>query len=245
MNAERFYDDLAADYDAMTAFETRLEQQQRQLQGLLARLPARRAVDMGCGTGVHAIALARLGLEVTGVDLSTAMLERARSHAARFDAELHFHHGDFLADLPRSDADLILCLGNSIPHLPSPEALTEVLSHWRSLLSPGGRLLVQLLNYERILEERERIVNIRLDGKRTIIRFYDFLPDGLQFNVLSVLHDAPQSHQLISTRLSPFTAEDMLTAARTAGYASCEVHADLAFTPFEDGAQNCVLHAVA
>jgi SAM-dependent methyltransferase len=239
---EQFYDDLAADYDAMTRFASRLKAQTAMLRPLLQRLPARRVADMGCGTGVHAVALALLGCEVTGVDLSAEMLARARAHAVRNDAAVRFIHGDFLTPLD-TQADLILCLGNSLPHLASNADLLRVLSHWRELVAPGGRLLLQMLNYRRILDRRERIVNIRRDDDRSIIRFYDFLDDALQFNILTIDGNTPPGHDLRSTRLMPFTDTELSAAAQQAGWSNIELYGKLDFSDYDADSADCVLVA--
>jgi len=243
LTPQRFYDDLAADYDAMTQFASRLEKQATVMGNLLARLPSRSVVDMGCGTGVHAVALAKRGCAVTGVDVSAEMLARARAHAERHDAAVRFVHGDFLSPL-ETQADLLLCLGNSLPHLSSREALTEVFSHWRTLLHPEGHMVVQILNYARILEQRERIVNIRREQERTIIRFYDFLDDALQFNILTVTENTGKpEHDLRSTRLMPFTATELMSGAEKAGWSNIRIHGDLEFNAYDDSNTDCVLVA--
>ncbi len=236
-----FYDTLADRYDAMTQFSARLDAQRRVLSDLLQRYPARRAVDMGCGTGVHAIALAQLGVDVTGVDVSEGMLGKARMHAAEIGVTVEFLHGDFLAGIPRPPADLILCLGNSLPHLESRDALAEALGHWRALCAEGRHVVIQLLNYRRVLARRERIVNIRRDGPETIVRFYDFLADALQFNILSIRDtENGSTHDLHSTRLMPFLDTDITTAAAEAGFHSVEKFGSLRLEPFTDESTDLV-----
>lgn len=66
---------------------------------LLATLEARevapgRAIDLGCGTGDNAIALAQLGFEVTAVDLAGAALAQAREKAATAGVQVEFRTGD-------------------------------------------------------------------------------------------------------------------------------------------------------
>ena len=55
---------------------------------------ARRAADLGCGTGSLAVLLAAAGLEVSGRDLSPAMVERARAKADAAGLTLDLHVGD-------------------------------------------------------------------------------------------------------------------------------------------------------
>ncbi len=231
----QFYNSLADQYDGMTRFDARLTRQRELLSSIITRFPSRQVVDMGCGTGVHAIALAQLGLDVTGVDISAGMLEKAHAHAEETGTDVRFIEGDFLTSLPPGSADLLLCLGNSLPHLPSVEALTEVLTRWRSICSQEGRVIIQLLNYRRVLDMRERIINIRRDGEDTIIRFYDFLDGFLQFNILLMREGSPAiTHSLQSTRLTPFTDTDIAAAATSAGFSEVLFYGSLDFTAFSD-----------
>ena len=70
----------------------------------------RRILELGCGDGSNAIALARQGARVIVVDSSAARLAVARNHAESQDVRIEFHHGD-LADLAFVRADQIdLCL---------------------------------------------------------------------------------------------------------------------------------------
>ncbi|MHC4638409.1 MAG: class I SAM-dependent methyltransferase, partial [Planctomycetota bacterium] len=48
-------------------------------------------LDLGCGTGAHAVILAERGYEVTGVDRSSGMLSRARQKAENAGLEIEFH----------------------------------------------------------------------------------------------------------------------------------------------------------
>jgi 2-polyprenyl-3-methyl-5-hydroxy-6-metoxy-1,4-benzoquinol methylase len=241
LTPEEFYDTLADQYDGMTQFSVRLHKQKELLASVLQTLPANTVIDMGCGTGVHAIALALLGCDATGVDISENMLVRARVHAADAGAAVRFLQGDFLTTAPSAPFDLLLCLGNSLPHLESRAVLVAVLRHWRALCAPGGHVLIQLLNYRRVLERRERIVNIRRSGGDTIIRFYDFLDDALQFNILTVREaGGSMTHSLQSTRLIPFVESDFVSAASAAGFSDVRTYDSLAFNPFSDAGTDLV-----
>ena len=197
---------------------------------------------MGCGTGVHAVALALLGLEVTGLDVSEGMLDRARVNAAAAGATLDLRQGDFLAEIPRRPVDLLLCLGNSLPHLDGTGSLTSVLRHWRALLKDDGHAIIQLLNYRRVLDSAERIVNVRRDGDVTIVRFYDFLESRLRFNILSIAETPDgMQHALQSTLLTPFTPEEIEAAAREAGFGTVEKFGSLRFAPFTSESTDLVV----
>jgi SAM-dependent methyltransferase len=61
------------------------------------RLPYGRALDLGCGSGIHAVELATRGWQVTGVDSVPIALTRARARAKHAGVEARFLHGDITA----------------------------------------------------------------------------------------------------------------------------------------------------
>jgi SAM-dependent methyltransferase len=96
--------------------------------------------DLGCGPGAHALALARRGYKVIGVDGSPRMVEVARARAARDEVDVTFDVHDVSAPLRFADASLggvvaILVL----QHLPHPGAF---IAEIRRCLRPGGHLLI-------------------------------------------------------------------------------------------------------
>jgi len=100
---------------------------------------ARRALDAACGTGRHTRHLVKLGYEAVGVDVSTAMLGRARANvpAARFaEADLRA--------LPCGDASMdVVVSGLAFAHLPDlGEAVREV----GRVLRPGGHAVISVLH---------------------------------------------------------------------------------------------------
>jgi SAM-dependent methyltransferase len=137
------------------------------LDFLAARLPRQgRVLDLGCGTGHYAGALAARGLEAVGLDLDTAMIRAARE---RYGAA-HFAVGDLTEIKELTDhADGAFCIGNVLPHLP-PGALERFLGDLVAVLAPGAPWIVQTVNFDRLLPLR---------------RAHDFPPlavdDGLVF----------------------------------------------------------------
>jgi SAM-dependent methyltransferase len=96
--------------------------------------------DLGCGPGAHALALARRGYEVVGVDGSPRMVEVARAAASRDELDATFDVHDVGAPLPFADGSLGGVLAILVlQHLPRPATfLAEV----RRCLRPGGHLLL-------------------------------------------------------------------------------------------------------
>lgn len=109
----------------------------------LARLvrPPGPIADLGCGPGPHAVALARRGYDVVGVDGSPRMIEQARERAARDGVDPAFRVSDLGTTLPFDDASLGGALAVLVlQHLPDP---VRFLAEVRRCLRPGGHLLVR------------------------------------------------------------------------------------------------------
>lgn len=99
-------------------------------------------LDIGCGTGGHAIELARRGYRIEGLDRSEAMLEQARRKAGQTQGLTmipHFSCGDarnFTSSAPPFDAALMMFA--VIGYLTSNDDLAEALSRVAVHLKPGG-----------------------------------------------------------------------------------------------------------
>jgi SAM-dependent methyltransferase len=96
--------------------------------------------DLGCGPGAHALALARRGYDVVGVDGSPRMVEVARTRAARDEVDAAFDVHDVSMPLRFADASLGGALAILVlQHLPHPAAF---IAEIRRCLRWGGHLLI-------------------------------------------------------------------------------------------------------
>ncbi|MDQ7010959.1 MAG: nitroreductase family protein [Mariprofundaceae bacterium] len=110
------------------------------------------AFDIGCGPGTQAIALARLGFEVTAVDVAGAAIEGAEKRAAEAGVTIDFTAGDILSmDIDRR-FDLVLDRG--VLHcFADEERRRKYIARIRHWLKPGGILLLKCFSHEETREE--------------------------------------------------------------------------------------------
>ncbi|HXK58938.1 MAG TPA: class I SAM-dependent methyltransferase [Acidobacteriota bacterium] len=231
-----FYDLIAADYDSMTRFSRRLESEREMLRRWHERYSFNSVLDAACGTGLHAVVLAQLGLKTTGADPARAMLDEAHRHAVEASVDVTFLESDFKS-LPSRLADrfeAVLVLGNSLPHVLQQEELHASLEGLAGVLKKGGILVLQLLNYDRILKTKERIVGITRDQNKYFVRFYDFLDGVVQFNILTFSTDEKGiSHRLTSTLLKPYRLTDLEQALSAVKLGNIETFGNMNFSPYD------------
>ncbi len=230
VDIENFYDSIAPFYDEMTGFERRWEREKPAVQRLVQTLAIRTAIDAGSGTGVHSLLLSMLGVKVTAVDASEEMLRRLRAHAAGAGIAIETLRSSFkeLGEGSLRDIDAVFCMGNSLSHFRAPEDLGDSIRAFARVLRPGGYLIAQLLNYEKILARRERVQSVREEAGTLYVRFYDFSDPFVQFNILTLRKEQsgylPRLH---SITLRPVLPGQLAKVARAAGFDSVQLYGSL------------------
>jgi 2-polyprenyl-6-hydroxyphenyl methylase / 3-demethylubiquinone-9 3-methyltransferase len=103
-------------------------------------LEGKTALDVGCGAGLLAEPLARLGAKVTGLDAAPELIAVAREHAAGQGLEIDYRAGEL--ETLGGQFDLITCM-EVIEHVADPAAFVTALAR---RLAPGGLLILSTPN---------------------------------------------------------------------------------------------------
>jgi SAM-dependent methyltransferase len=245
------YDSFSLDYDRFVNWPNRLAVELPFIQQQLARInPAVdqpfSILDAACGTGMHVVALAQQGHTVSGADLSTGMIERAKENAAAAGVEAYFTSAGFgnlaqaFQEQPGFPFDALLCLGNSLPHLLTRPELEAALADFCACLKPGGLLLIQNRNFDAVTTQRQRWMEpqaYRESGREWIfMRFYDFEADGLiNFNVATLYRegDGQWAQHVTNSRLRPLLRGELAGALLSAGFQEITCYGGMDATPFD------------
>jgi SAM-dependent methyltransferase len=226
------YENLAADYNWTfddDAFASGRAIKHPAAARLLQRIsPTSTVLDAACGTGVDAAALARRGFSVQASDGSAAMVEGAATRFRRDGLAIPVWHCAW-ADLPAATGqrfDVVLCLGNSLVHAAGRDAMVEALTGLRRMARPGGHVVIDSRNWQKLHDER-RIVQvadrvITREGRRCV-QFYaweipDRLGDEHTAHLVLVFEDGDRAepHDHVIT-FRPFTLSELRERIELAG----------------------------
>lgn len=177
------------------------------------------AVDLGAGFGMHAIPLARRGYSVVAVDTSPKLLDVLREHGGTLP--IRVVEDDLLAfqRYLSAKAHLILCMGDTLTHLPEPQSVERLFSLVAESLHAGGSFIATFRDYTAPLVGDGRFIPVRSDSDRILTCFLEYSPDHV--TVHDVLHERMGSAWRLRVsayrklRLSP---EWVATALRARGF---------------------------
>ena len=192
--------------------------------------PGARVLDCACGTGTLAVGLALRGHQVVATDASAAMVARtahlAETNGAEVDASVCAWEA--LAQRGWEDTfDVVLCVGNSLPHAVGRAGRRLALHAMAACLRPGGRLVVTSRTWEQVraggtrLQVAERLVE---RGGRHGLPIYAWtIPERWDephfFDVAVVLVGRGSEVQTHRERVAfwPFTEDELREDLRDAG----------------------------
>ena len=253
------YEKFADEYDHFVNWHSRLAFEMPFINEQLRLIKAQEVqpldvLDAACGSGMHAIALAELGYQVSGADLYLEMIEKAWANAAQAGQKVHFKaagFGDLRQAFGKDKFDALLCLGNSLPHATTETALIDTLADFQACLRQDGLLLIQNRNFDQVLAKKERWMEPQTKSENGLewifLRFYDFEADGLiRFNILTLKREqgADWQSNLTSTFLKPLTADYLFGLLRQSGFRNITAYGNMDGTDFDPGlSPNLILTA--
>lgn len=110
----------------------------------LAPVAGKRVVDIGCGGGILAEAIAKKGATVTGIDLSEKALKVADLHSLESGVSVRYEltSAEDLAAREAGQYDVVTCM-EMLEHVPDPSAIVKACA---TLVKPGGQVFFSTLN---------------------------------------------------------------------------------------------------
>jgi SAM-dependent methyltransferase len=166
------------------------------------------ALDLGAGIGLHAIPLARRGFVVTAIDSCAVLLDELRARCAALP--ITAIHADLLefGALVKEPPAVILCMGDTLTHLPTLAAVESLLAAVAGALAPAGVFATTFRDYAtRTLEGDRRFILVRADERRILTCFLEYGEHVVTVHDLLTEQEEGQWRQTVSSypklRLAP------------------------------------------
>lgn len=213
---QQFFDAHAESYD-QNGFTSNTAAEVDFILTLYPISPKSRILDVGCGTGRHAIEFGKRGYQVTGIDLSEKMLEVARSKALVADVSVEWIHADATQFSTPKEFDLAVCLCEGAVGLiekgeDAEEHDVSIFRNiWKSLKPNAPFVLTALNGYSTIRQMKDEfIAEGRFDPDTMISNYEDQLdlPDGpVVMKIYERLFIAPEMVKLLKS--AGFTVDNI------------------------------------
>ena len=145
------------------------------------------AIDLGCGPGCQSLPLADLGYDVLAIDFCRELLEELVDHAE--DRTIRTVHDDLrtFRNHITEPVDLIVCMGDTLVHLPNEEAVEKVLDDICDALKTGGKFIYAIRDYVSFAPQGiARFIPVRANDDMIFTCFLDY--DDESVHVHDILH---------------------------------------------------------
>ena len=167
-----------------------------------------RAVDLGAGFGLHALPLARRGFSVLAIDSCNTLLRELRERADTLpirtvNADLR----QFRAHV-EAPVDIILCMGDTLTHLPDKSAVESLFADVSESLAEGGLFIATFRDYASVsLQGEARFIPVRSDATRILTCFLEYADTTVTVHDLLHEYESAQWRLRVSSysklRLAP------------------------------------------
>lgn len=194
LEQERYADFISRHYDDMVDWEKRFELEFPSLFRIFNKHSVSKVLDLGVWTGQYTIELVKEGYRVIGLDHNPLMIDVSNNKRSRLPQKiknnLTFILSNFtnIPELVKGKVEAVICMGNSLPYLPG--SWEKILEDSKKALAKDGVLVLQILNMDRVITQRRRLLNFNLQkeqGKKEhlFLEFFDAInKDKIMHNVV-------------------------------------------------------------
>ena len=199
-----------------------------------SELQGKTLLDVGAATGNLTAYLSSQGYEVTAIDLSERLIAKAAEKGITVQ-QLNMLAID---ELPTFDN--IVCIGNTLPHLDSKASVQLFLQKAYGQLTQGGKLVLQLVNFEKYFAQRQGdylgSLPLIANDKVKFERFYYLNVEG-KIRFKTILDDTIENEEL----LQPILANELTQWLSQIGFQAIDLYGNFKKDPFDPNASMALI----
>lgn len=239
-----FYEEIAEYYDYIFPFN---REQIKFVKGsLIQPYHNKKILDVGCGTGDLVLALLKEGFAVTGIDSDHAMIQKAANKTTDNPAAFaQMDMKDMTGNFTPSSFDAVLCFGNTLVHLAGMKEIEKVCKEVKSILKPNGKFLIQILNYDYIVDNKIRSLPLIDNEFITFERTYDYNSRKNLIAFKTTLTVKETSKKIINkVDLFPMRKDELYLSLRNSNFYNISFYGDFNGSTLEAKSLPLVVEAV-
>jgi ubiquinone/menaquinone biosynthesis C-methylase UbiE len=217
-----FYTSIAPHYQHIFPFNP------AQIEFLKHVLPynGARVLDVGCATGELAFALTHFGFPTWAFDFDKQMVQiaqKTKSEEAMFPVFEQLDMRQIDERFPEAYFDTVICFGNTLVHLLNDDDIRKFIQASYKVLSPEGKLTIQILNYQHILENQIKSLPLIENEHIQFERNYEFGDKSglIDFNTKLTVKSTGQEI-INSTKLYAIQQNKLQDLLEESGFSSIE-----------------------
>jgi 2-polyprenyl-3-methyl-5-hydroxy-6-metoxy-1,4-benzoquinol methylase len=185
-------------------------------------------LDIGCGIGTLSFELNNYYKNILGIDMDAEMIQAALKQNNNDSKSIQFHQISMLeldAFISKNSIGGIVCFGNTLVHLNSLDEIADFLKQSKSVLKPQGKLLLQIVNYDRIIEKNIQQLPLIENDEIIFERNYNYRKSENKINFNTRL-TVKSTQQIIenSIELLPVLKKELMLLLNKAGFNNCDFY---------------------
>lgn len=178
------------------------------------------AYDLGAGCGFQSVPLAETGFNVKAVDFSKTLLSELELHRGNLSIESMEVNIMRFDDYATEEADLFVCMGDTLTHLDSKHDVRILIENIFKKLVPKGRFALSYRDLTFELTDIGRFIPVRGTPERTFTCFLEYFPDHVQvFDIVNELHDGHWQQKISSYKKIKIAKDELIKLLRDTGFA--------------------------
>ena len=187
-----------------------------------------KVLDIGCGIGTLSFELTKYYKNVLGIDMDAEMIRAASIKNKDDSKSIQFQQKSMLelaAFIDKKSVEGIICFGNTLVHLNSLDQIANFLKQSKAILKSKGKLLIQIVNYDRILENNTKQLPIIENDEILFERNYCFRKseNKIDFNTRLTVKSTQQIIEN-SIELLPLLKNELTLLLKNAGFENCNYY---------------------
>ena len=185
-------------------------------------------LDIGCGIGTLSLELSNYYNCVLGIDMDAEMIRAASKKTENISKNIDFKQISMLEMVPfidKNSVEGIICFGNTLVHLNSLDEIADFLQQSKTVLNSNGKLLLQIVNYDKILGKNIKQLPIIENDEIIFERKYEYRKseNKIDFNTRLTVKSTQQIIEN-SIELLPVLKNELAILLKNAGFNTCNYY---------------------